>query len=113
MKHALYPLVALLFVAPAFAQETVPAPAPEVEEGFSMMEQGAKLLFKGLMAGMEPAMDDMSRALTEMQPALKDLMAMIGDINNYHAPEMLENGDIIIRRKLPSEVTPTAPEIEL
>jgi hypothetical protein len=113
MKYAMYPLVALLFAVPVFAQETVPKPLPEVEEGFSMMEQGAKLLFKGLMAGMEPAMDDMSRALTEMQPALKDLMAMIGDIDNYHAPEMLENGDIIIRRKLPYELAPTGPEIEL
>ncbi len=111
MKCRIYALVALLTVTPTFAQETVPS--PEVEEGFSMMEQGVKLLFKGLMAGMEPAMDDMSRALTEMQPALKDLMAMIGDIDNYHAPEMLENGDIIIRRKLPSELAPTAPEIEL
>jgi hypothetical protein len=113
MRHAIYPFVALLSAVPVFAQETVPTPPPDVEEGFNMMEQGAKLLFKGLMASMEPAMDDMSRALTEMQPALKDLMAMIGDIDNYHAPEMLENGDIIIRRKLPSELAPTAPEIEL
>ncbi len=77
------------------------------------MEQGAKLLFRGIMSGMEPAIDDMGRALTEMQPALKDLMAMIGDLDKYHAPEMLENGDIIIRRKLPWELAPATPEIDL
>jgi hypothetical protein len=34
---------------------------------------------------------------------------MIGDVRNYHAPEMLPNGDIIIRRRVPAP----APEIEL
>lgn len=77
------------------------------------MEEGAKLLLKGLMSSMEPAMDDMGRALTQMEPALRDLMAMMGDIGNYHAPEMLENGDIIIRRKTAVEMLQQGPEIEL
>ena len=55
----------------------------------------------------------MSRAITEMQPALKDLLAMMGDVSKYHAPEMLENGDIILRHKTPAELAPKAPEIDL
>ena len=58
-------------------------------------------------------MQDMQRAITEMQPALNDLLAMMGDVTNYHAPEMLENGDIILRHKTPAELAPKAPEIDL
>jgi hypothetical protein len=34
------------------------------------------------------------------------------NLNDYHPPEMMPNGDIILRHKLPAEMTP-APEIEL
>jgi hypothetical protein len=46
---------------------------------------------------------------------LRELSAMIGDIGNYHAPEMMPNGDIIIRRKLPGEERTPDPgeEIEI
>jgi hypothetical protein len=38
---------------------------------------------------------------------LQDLNGMIGDVSAYHAPEILPNGDILIRRR----VDP-APEVE-
>jgi len=37
--------------------------------------------------------------ITEMGPALSDLQDSIKDWSNYHPPEVLPNGDIIIRRK--------------
>ena len=66
------------------------------------------------MREMEPAMDDLrglaeemgpdlKRFVEEMGPAFGDLMGRIGDINAYHPPEMLPNGDIILRRKTPLE----------
>jgi len=55
----------------------------------------------------------MGRAITELQPALNDLLAMMGDLTKYHAPEMLENGDIILRHKTPAELTPKAPGTDL
>ena len=113
MKNLAAPIVLCLFAAQSAAQEVAPVPPAEVEEGFSLMEEGAKLLFKGLLSSMEPAMEDMGRALTEMEPALRDLMAMMGDIGSYHAPEMLENGDIIIRRKTAVEMLQKGPEVEL
>jgi hypothetical protein len=97
-------------MAPALAQEAPPA---DVDKGVSLLQEGAKLLLKGLMANMEPAMQDMGRAITDMQPALTELLAMMGDVTKYHAPEMLENGDIIIRRKTPAELAPATPEIDL
>ena len=41
-------------------------------------------------------------------------MAKVGDLSAYHAPEVLPNGDIIIRRKTPQETEPLPEgEIEL
>ena len=113
MKLLLIPVIFCLSLAPAMAQEVAPTLPDDVDEGVSLLQEGAKLLLKGLMSNMEPAMQDMGRALTDMQPALKDLLAMMGDVTKYHAPEMLENGDIIIRHKTPAELAPSAPEIDL
>lgn len=113
MKTSLFASVLCLMAVPSTAQELLPAPSAEVEEGFSLMEEGAKLLFKGLMSGMEPAMQDMGRALAEMEPALRDLMVMMGDIGSYHPPEMQANGDILIRRKTAVERLQKGPEIDL
>ncbi|AZL58488.1 AAA+ family ATPase [Tabrizicola piscis] len=107
-------LALCLVAAPAFAQDTAPTPAPpaEEDEGFSLMEEGAKLVLRGLLSEMEPAIDEMEKALTEIGPALeglgeevgpklRQLIALIDDFKNYDAPVMLPNGDIIIRRNAP------------
>ena len=104
--------LALLPVS-APAQEILPpGESPEegeVEEGFDLIEEGSRLLLRGLVDQIEPLMDDLA---TEMEPKLRafaqDFMPlmeefsdMIGDLDNYHAPEKLPNGDIILRRKTP------------
>lgn len=114
-------LALLITATPAFA-ETPPA-APPPEEGWSLMERGARLLLEGLMDEVEPTLDEMGRALSEleptlreMQPALRELMAMLGDIRYYKAPEKLPNGDIIMRRKTEMELRLeglTGPDIDL
>lgn len=115
MKHLLAPLALCLALTPIWAQEITPkAPPAEVDEGFDLMEEGAKLLLRGLLSEMEPALDEMGKAMEEMAPAIRELVEMMGDIRNYHAPEMLPNGDIIIRRKTPAErIAPDGPQIEL
>jgi hypothetical protein len=89
-------------------------PPGGVQEGFSLLEEGTKLILRGLMNEMEPALRDMGEdlesALTEMQPAMRELARLIGDIRNYHPPEMLPNGDIILRRKVPPDPREPAPE---
>jgi hypothetical protein len=103
MKHAVLILALALAPLPALAQES---PAPEAEEGPSLMERGLALFFEGFRQELEPALEGMGDALTELQPALDSMMGMIDDITNYSMPEMLENGDIIMRRK------PDAPPVE-
>lgn len=102
MKHVLT-IVAML------AAVAVPASA-EDEEAPSLIEQGAELFFEGLRREMEPALDEllgmadqlgpaMQSFLKEMGPALAELAAEVKDWSAYEAPEILPNGDIIIRKK--------------
>ncbi|GIT89863.1 hypothetical protein JANAI62_06530 [Jannaschia pagri] len=91
------PLLILPFLAlPAAAQE---ADAP------SAMERGLRLFLDGLMQEMEPALRDLEGLAEEAAPLLEglqqDLSETLGDLNAYHAPEVLPNGDILIRRKEP------------
>ena len=104
MKQIAIALVLSLTLSPAVAQDS------EAEEGFSLMERGAQMLFEGLMKELEPRLQElegMARELepkfrdmmSKMGPALADLADMVDDFSNYEAPEMLDNGDIFIRRK--------------
>lgn len=111
MKHAVLALI--LLTAPALAQTGMPekpapegpaAPAEELEQGLSLMEQGAQMLLRHMMSKVEPSLQDMTEALKQAQPQLLKLLDMVGDIRNFHAPEVLENGDILIRRKTPAEL---------
>lgn len=105
--------VAMLLALPVPAQ----TPPPADDDGFSLMEEGAKLLFRGLMTEMEPALDEMGRALRELEPGLREmgpalerLVALMGDVRHYEVPERLPNGDILIRRKPDAPPPPALPD---
>lgn len=110
------------FIGPVFVALTAPALAQDtsgsVEDGIDLLREGARILMESMLKEMGPALrdmqDDLGTALKQMEPALRDLGAMIGDLRNYHAPEKLPNGDIIIRRKTPAELlTERGNDIEL
>lgn len=123
MRYVLtIPLVLCLSAGPMTGQEADPkSPPGDVEEGFSLLEEGAKLLFRGLMDQMGPALGEMQKGLEglseEARPALEALLDLIDDMRNYETPERLPNGDIIIRRKpdapLPPDLRDEGNEIEL
>jgi hypothetical protein len=117
MKHFAPFIVAALIATPATAQD---AEAP----GLSLMERGALMFMEGILKEMEPAIDELSELTDQMGPALKsfademgpkltELLAEVEDWAAYEAPEVLPNGDIIIRRKEPlPEVAPEEPPAE-
>jgi hypothetical protein len=92
-------------------------PSSDIDEGVSLMERGARLLFEGLISEMEPRLKDMAEGMEEFAgkagPMLADLAAMIDEIGNYHAPVMMPNGDILIRRKTPEELALENGETEI
>lgn len=84
-------ILALTFAAPALAEE---------DRGRDLMNEALRLFMRGLMA--------------EMEPALSDLETLLKNFDTYHPPEVLPNGDIIIRRKKPvDEEDEDKGEIEL
>ncbi|MDQ2092878.1 hypothetical protein [Rhodalgimonas zhirmunskyi] len=103
-----------MLVTPATAQDDGLDGKQDAAEGLSLIEEGAKLFMRGMIKEMEPALDDLQLFgekiepklkvfLDEMGPALAELIGKIDDITAYQAPEMLPNGDIIIRRKIPRD----------
>lgn len=106
-------LVLSLLAAPVAAQQD--------DDGLNLMEEGARLFLRGLMTEMEPALKELDEVTREMQPllrdfavemgpALADLLEKVEDWTVYHPPEMLDNGDILIRRREP--LTPETPDAE-
>lgn len=114
------PVALMLAAAPTSAQEE----GEGMDEGRSLMEEGARLFWEGIRREMGPALEGLREQTEEMEPALRDfaermgpaladLMGKIGDLSAYHPPEVLPNGDIIIRRKTPLEMEATPPEGEI
>ena len=103
MKHIILPLTFAAFLAgPTYAQD--------IDQSPGLMEQGMELFFEGLREEMAPALDDLQQLadefapamqgfLQEMGPALAKIASEVDDWSTYEMPEILPNGDIIIRKK--------------
>ncbi len=104
-----YSLVAMLFCTPVAAQDTPEGPEGDVQEGIDLLEEGAKLFLRGFLDDIEPALEEFAQ---NMKPAMRELMGMIDDFDAYHLPEVLPNGDIIIRRKIKVD-PPAEGEIDI
>ncbi|CUH39769.1 hypothetical protein JSE7799_02497 [Jannaschia seosinensis] len=95
MKHLI--LAALIALPlPAAAQEA---------DGEGMMQRGLRLFMDGLRQEMEPALRDLEGLAVDAAPFLRELQSRLGtvveDLDAYEAPEILPNGDILIRRREP------------
>ncbi len=112
----------------AFALLIALSTPAQAQDGTSLMEEGAKLFFEGLLEQMDPALDDLRGLADQVEPTLQDfadkmgpafirLMTFVDDIGNYDMPEFLPNGDIIIRRSpdappfTPPAVTPEITDL--
>ena len=101
-------LVLTVFLASA---TVLPANAQE-DSGSSLMEEGAQQFLEGLLKELQPAWEEMQAFMDEMGPAMLELMDEVRDWSAYEPPEMLENGDIIIRRKPEAPEKNPTPDVE-
>lgn len=76
-----------------------PADNPALSEGAELLSEGFRLLLKGLANEVEPMAEEWSKGWAE-------LARKFGDMQVYYPPEVLPNGDIIIRRREPLVVEP-------
>ncbi|MGR3505421.1 MAG: hypothetical protein ACU0B7_06080 [Paracoccaceae bacterium] len=122
-------LVLLLAMMPAQAQMNDAPSRPTEEggspdEGLSLMERGARMFLEGLRRDMSPALEDLRDLVAGMGPAMQDFIQRMGpamtelldridDLSVYEAPELLPNGDIIIRRKPDAGPLPPPAEGEI
>lgn len=90
-------LLALTLSVPSVAR------AEDENNNGDAIRRGLELLFEELQEGMEDFAQNAGPALRqfleEMGPALSDMIDQVEDWSRYEPPEMLPNGDIIIRRK--------------
>lgn len=93
-------ILCLGLAAPAAGQDA---------EGPGPVERGVESMLRGLMAEMAPAIDDLETTMTLLE-------GIVGRIEEYEAPRMLPNGDIVIRRRRAPpgpEIAPGDGEVEL
>ena len=109
MRYSVLMLMLLALPAPAQEAPALPPSGGSVQEGVDLLQRGMQSILDGLVTEMQPAIDGMSRALTEMRPLADQLFTLIDNIGNYEAPVMLENGDILIRRKPAAPVPQPLP----
>lgn len=97
---------------PPLAEETAPEADGSLEDSADLIGRGMDMFFRNLLNDMAPEIEGISRdlggAFATLGPAISDLSVLVDDIANYQAPQRLENGDIIIRRK---PGAPPPPEI--
>ena len=99
MRHFILPLALIAFSQPAQAQES---PLDNLLRELETLSQEGSTFLK-------------SWAET-LRPSLEGLADQIPDFDLYEAPEVLPNGDIIIRRKPTkpdADTPPKADQIEL
>lgn len=104
------------------AEEGMPGLPPDVgdsgsaqmQNGMDLLGLGLQTLLQGFATEMQPHLDEMGQALEKMKPMLIQLAELMKNADQYEAPVMLENGDILIRRKpAPADPPPgAAPQEE-
>ena len=121
MKSLLYVAALTLALTLSATAQDVAQEQPEQDER-SLMQRGFEMFFERLLNEVEPLKEDLDQLsdalepslqalIEEFGPALRDLADKIDDATRYEAPEVLPNGDIIIRRKedlVPNTDVPSA-----
>jgi len=107
MRHILLAAI-LLCATPAYAQDVDNDPAP----GDSLGQ-----FFDGLRDQLAPLVEDLGPQLRGfadgLGPLIEELMGRIDDLSYYELPEVLPNGDIIIRRNQDAPELPPEGQFDI
>ena len=90
------PLAPILFAVLLSLPVPTRADAPGLEQRLEELRDEAGSLLREFFEGIEPQLDALG-------PRLRELAEKLGGMAAYHPPEVLPNGDIILRRRQPLE----------
>ncbi|MEM6409159.1 MAG: hypothetical protein AAF700_12170 [Pseudomonadota bacterium] len=85
-----FALLLMMLPATAHAQDEGAQPQAPIFEGLDQLADSLRNLFNEFEEDVSPFMEQLGEQLR--------------DLDRYHPPEILPNGDIIIRRKSPEKV---------
>ena len=94
MKHIALTLALAATPLPAMAQDS------DIPPALKDLAESMRELLEGFTNDVAPLMEEFS---DEVTPMFERLAEELKGLNAYHPPEVLPNGDIIIRRKTPEE----------
>ena len=100
-------ILCMSLATPAAAQED-----GGVAEGLDRLGEGMGLILEGLMDEMRPIIEEARPYFEdEILPFLNRMGELMDDLSSYELPEVLPNGDIIIRRSEDAPEYVPAPDI--
>ena len=99
MKQILTLVLTSTLALPVAAQEPMEPPA--------FMEKFAEDMMRQFMEEVAPELEGL---MADIGPRLNELADALGGLSNYELPEVLPNGDILIRRKADAPPIEKLPE---
>ncbi|WP_146257640.1 hypothetical protein [Roseinatronobacter thiooxidans] len=94
-----------LMAVPVQAQEE--GARPDAQDSTPQIFDLFERMLRGFMRDAQPHLRELERDFTALEPELQRLLQNLRDMTQYHPPEILPNGDILIRRRQGGD---TAPE---
>jgi hypothetical protein len=104
-------LLAASLALPVQAQDG-PEPRMEEEAPSVPLFEFFERMLRGFMTEIEPQMRDLERGFEALEPELQAFLERLRGMAQYHPPEVLPNGDILIRRREAEEVPPEDEEVD-
>ena len=106
-------LALLILAAPAFAQSE-----PEPGDQRPFLERWADDMMREFVDEISPELErffdrvgpELDGMFAEIMPRLQELSDLVGGLAQYEMPELLPNGDIIMRRKSTAPPVTVDPE---
>lgn len=87
--------VSLALSAPARGQSELPTEEPSAAPLLDFFER----MLRGFMTEIEPQMRDLERGFEALEPEIQGFIDRMRGMAQYHPPQVLPNGDILIRRR--------------
>ena len=105
MRRLILPLLLAASLALPGQAQDAPDTHEDAPPAAPMLDFFDRML-RGFMTEIEPQMRDLERGLEALEPEIQGFIDRMRSMAQYHPPEILPNGDILIRRRTEDEAPP-------